>query len=235
MIRKITRVTNSLHLSPSQKTRMHFEAQGYRVFDCEFRIRNKFTTKDLFGILDFICIGKGRTIGVQSTSAGNAISRLKKIKASPNLAPLLADGWHVVLQGWADSDNAIDRPNRYAVFSKTSIQIHNLPAEECGSTVNTDCFHSYRGMKGYAHEAVKHSVGEYVRGEAHTNGVESFWALLKRGHYGVFHLMSPKHLHRYVNEFSGRHNLGHDTIVNLNAVTDGMVGRRLTYANLTSD
>ena len=57
------------------------------------------------------------------------------------------------------------------------------------------------------HEAVYHSVGEYVRGKAHTNGIESFWSMLKRGYHGVYHQMSPKHLQRYVNEFAGRHNL----------------------------
>jgi hypothetical protein len=58
------------------------------------------------------------------------------------------------------------------------------------------------------------------------------WALLKRGHYGTFHHMSAKHLHRYVNEFSTRHNVGHGTIANLNVAVDGMMGKRLTYKEL---
>ena len=65
-----------------------------------------------------------------------------------------------------------------------------------GSTIYTDGHKGYAGLRGYSHEAVQHSVGEYVRDRAHTNGVESFWALLKRGHYGIFHCMSAKHLHR---------------------------------------
>ena len=58
-----------------------------------------------------------------------------------------------------------------------------------GATVVTDNFASYHGLdrEGYAHIAINHSVGEYIRGKAHTNGIESFWALLKRGHYGVYH------------------------------------------------
>ena len=65
-----------------------------------------------------------------------------------------------------------------------------------------------RGLTDYAHETVNHSVGEYVRGQAHTNGIESFWALLKRGYVGVFHHFTWKHLHRYLREFEARSNLG---------------------------
>ena len=76
---------------------------------------------------------------------------------------------------------------------------------ERGATAYTDDHGSYHGLP-LEHESVKHSVGEYVRGKAHTNGIESFWSLLKRGYYGTFHYMSEKHLHRYVNEFAVRHN-----------------------------
>ena len=54
------------------------------------------------------------------------------------------------------------------------------------------------------HESVRHSIGEYVKGLAHTNGLESFWATLKRGRSGVYRHPSVKHLHRCVQEFSGR-------------------------------
>ncbi len=74
-----------------------------------------------------------------------------------------------------------------------------------GSNLFTDSYSAYEGMPDYEHEAVKHSAGEYVRGMAHTNGIESFWSLLKRGYVGTYHQLSTKHLHRYVNEFSHRH------------------------------
>lgn len=56
------------------------------------------------------------------------------------------------------------------------------------------------------HFSVNHSVREYVREQTHTNGLESFWSMLKRGYTGTYHHMSPKHLQRYVDEFEGRHN-----------------------------
>ena len=59
----------------------------------------------------------------------------------------------------------------------------------------------------FEHEAVKHSISEYVRDQAHTNGIESFWSLLERGYHGTYHHMSAKHLQRYVNEFAGRANV----------------------------
>ena len=74
-----------------------------------------------------------------------------------------------------------------------------------GATVYTDGWKEYIGVSQH-HETVNHGSKEYVRGQAHVNGIESFWGLLKRGYQGVYRKMSPKHLHRYVNEFAGRHN-----------------------------
>ena len=84
------------------------------------------------------------------------------------------------------------------------------------------------------HFPVNHSVGKYVREQAHTNGLESFWSMLKRGYNGTFHHISPKHLHRYVDEFSGRHNeRPMDTIDQIAAVVRRSAGKRLTYQELT--
>ncbi|WP_417595309.1 IS1595 family transposase [Parasphingorhabdus sp.] len=107
-----------------------------------------------------------------------------------------------------------------------------------GATVVTDDFPAYRGLsgKGYTHHTVNHSAGEYVRHYCiHTNGIESFWSLLKRGYYGVYHYMSPKHLHRYVNEFSFRHNTREAGTMGFIDMTIGcMDGKRLTYKELIS-
>lgn len=106
-----------------------------------------------------------------------------------------------------------------------------------GGTVVTDEFKAYRTLPahGFTHKTVRHSVGEYVRDMAHTNGIESFWALLKRGHYGIYHYMSAKHLHRYVNEFSFRHNTARVGTMNFIEMTiDRMVTKRLTSKKLTN-
>lgn len=107
---------------------------------------------------------------------------------------------------------------------------------EAGSTVVTDSHRSYNGLRdAYTHVSVNHSIGEYVKGKAHTNGIESFWALLKRGHYGVYHMMSAKHLHRYVNEFAFRHNTAQvGTMGFISMTIDRMFNKRLTYKELIS-
>jgi len=100
------------------------------------------------------------------------------------------------------------------------------------ATVYSDDAAAYRGLPR-EHEVVKHSVGEYVRDQAHTNGVESFWASLKRGYQGVYHKMSPKHLDRYVREFAGRHNTRpEDTLDQMSTTAQRMDRKRLRYTDL---
>ena len=74
------------------------------------------------------------------------------------------------------------------------------------SAVFTDDHRSYTNLDDYKHAVVRHSAREYVDGIANINGIESFWALLKRGVYGTYHNVSKKHLQRYVDEFVFRHN-----------------------------
>ena len=100
-----------------------------------------------------------------------------------------------------------------------------------GTMVYSDEAKAYEGIVD--HEAVRHGVGQYVKGQAHINGMESFWAMMKRAHMGTFHKMSPKHLDRYVDEFAGRHNVRcQDTLVQMRLVVQGFEGRRLTYDQL---
>ncbi len=102
---------------------------------------------------------------------------------------------------------------------------------EDGAVVYTDEARAYDGLEN--RESVKHSVEEYVRGMVHTNGVESFWSMLKRAHKGIYHKMSAKHLQRYVKEFAGRHNIREmDTLAQMQHVVAAMVGKRLMYKDL---
>ena len=108
---------------------------------------------------------------------------------------------------------------------------------EPGSTIYTDALQSYRGItrKGYQHEALNHKANEYVKGMAHTNGIESMWAILKRGLDGTFHHVSVKHLDRYVNEFTFRLNEGNcqvDTADRMAALFGAMPGKPITYKEL---
>ena len=107
---------------------------------------------------------------------------------------------------------------------------------EAGSVLMTDGNPAYDALGGeYERHVVQHSVGEYVRGMAHTNGVESFWSLLKRAYIGVFHHMSPKHLHRYIDEFAARYNLGKaPSSVRVDALLSNAIGVRLTWAELVA-
>lgn len=103
--------------------------------------------------------------------------------------------------------------------------------ESPDTPVYTDSNPAYKNRRN--HESINHSVGEYVRGQVHTNGIESFWALLERGYKGIFHKITAKHLHRYVNEFAGRLNIrDYDTLDMMIQLARCMVGKRLTYKAL---
>ena len=104
------------------------------------------------------------------------------------------------------------------------------------SIIMTDEWAAYRGLSAdyrFGHLTVNHSQGEYARGGVHTNTVESYFALLKRGVYGTFHSISKKHLGRYCDEFSFRWNTRklNDGDAMVEAVK-GMVGKQLPYSVL---
>ena len=99
-----------------------------------------------------------------------------------------------------------------------------------GATVHTDEASAYASMPEFTHEAVNHSAGEYVRGSVHTNGIESFRSLFKRGYYGTYHHMSGQHLRRYLAEFSGRNRVRKaDTAEQMRVLARGLVGQVLTW------
>ena len=106
-----------------------------------------------------------------------------------------------------------------------------------GAEVFTDEARAYQSLVlAFRHQAVKHSVGEYVRGQTHTNGIESFWSMLKRAHKGTFHKLSPKHLDRYVQEFAAKHNMRDSgTLAQMRHTVARLVGRNLLYRDLIAD
>jgi len=113
-----------------------------------------------------------------------------------------------------------------------ALVMENLCPED--GVLMTDAAVVYKHLGAhFEHHVVNHSIGEYVRGQAHTNGIESFWATLKRGYMGTYHKMSHKHLSRYITEFAGRHNVrDYDTIIQMEMLAKGFEGKRLRYKDL---
>jgi transposase-like protein len=107
---------------------------------------------------------------------------------------------------------------------------------EGGSELHTDEHLGYQGLAYYYfHETVNHAVGEYSRNGVTTNGMESVWAVMKRGIHGVYHQVSAKHITRYVDEFTFRLNDGNvkrHTLDRLESFIAATKGLRLTYARL---
>ena len=133
-------------------------------------------------------------------------------------------------------DRATNRVKARVIKHTDGPTLHRFvrASAEDGAKLYTDDAAAYKGLEN--HETVKHSVREYVNGMAHTNGIESFWSMLKRGYHGVYHRMSEKHLQRYVNEFAGRHNMREmDTIDQMRHVVAGMIGKRLMYKELVAE
>ncbi len=121
---------------------------------------------------------------------------VKRINEKTPVFGIVETGGKVVVKvsDWVSKKNAKELINNYV---------------EKGSTMVTDSFAMYAFLsKGseFTHVVVDHSKGEYVKGGFHTNGIENFWSLLKRGIIGIFHQVSPWHLQRYCDEFASRYN-----------------------------
>lgn len=115
---------------------------------------------------------------------------------------------------------------------KPTLQRFVLQNTTASAIVYSDGASAYNGLPR-KHQAVRHSIGHYVDGRVHTNGIESFWSGLKRGYKGVYHKMSVKHLSRYLAEFQARHNnRWRDTFDQMKLTAKGAIGKRLKYADL---
>ena len=119
--------------------------------------------------------------------------------------------------------------------TKQTIQPIIMEHVSKGANVMSDEWKAYKGLSSqYSHSVVKHGEGIYVVGNAHTNTIEGFWSLLKRGIVGIYHSVSVKHLDKYLDEFEYRYNsrtMGEaqrfDNMLQLSE-------KRLTYKNLIS-
>ena len=102
---------------------------------------------------------------------------------------------------------------------------------DTSSVVMTDDFKGYRPLRHeFNHKSVNHSLGQYVDGQVHTNTIEGYFSLLKRGIIGVFHHVSKKHLHRYLTEFDFRYNMRKSSDGMRTTAALGLIeGRRLMY------
>ena len=126
-------------------------------------------------------------------------------------------------------------PNNKAGAIQGNVRKH----VEAGTALYTDAHQSYKGLgSDYAHQVVDHAL-EYVNGQIHTNGLENFWSLLKRGINGTYVSIEPFHLFRYLDEQTFRYNnrATKDNPLNdsdrFNLVTSQFLGKRLTFAQLT--
>ena len=108
---------------------------------------------------------------------------------------------------------------------------------EPGATVYSDEAAACKRLaQDFDHGAVNHSVSQYVRGQAHANGMESFWAMSKRAHDRTFHKMSPNHLQRHVSEFAGKHNIRNsETLAQMRDTVARLVARNFLHRDLIAD
>lgn len=121
-------------------------------------------------------------------------------------------------------------PNR----KKSAIQAQVKKHVEAGPALYSDALLSYNGLAGeYAHEVIDHAVA-YVDGKIHTNGLENFWSLLKRGINGTYVSVEPFHLFRYLDEQSFRFsNRKMTDAERFGIAVSGIVGKRVTFDQLT--
>ena len=145
-----------------------------------------------------------------------------------------------IVMGMLDRDSRQVRAKVIPNVKRETLQTAILSEIEKGSTVYTDGYSSYDDLaaQDYIHETVNH-IEEYVRGEVHTQGIENFWSLLKRGLTGTYVAVEPFHLDRYVTEQVFRYN---NRATKDNPLQDSdrfmlalsqIAGKRLTYAELT--
>lgn len=180
--------------------------------------------------------GEGKTVEADETFIGGKIKNMHKSKRPTKK---LGGSW-----GKETVFSLVERGGRVKSIHTPSVSASTLrpilfAQVDRKSFLMTDDAGQYRHMnRDYRHTAVNHSAGEYVRGEAHTNTVEGYFSILKRGVTGTYHHVSQKHLKRYLAEFDFRYNqrasLGVSDTQRANKALAGIEGKRMTYQQSAS-
>jgi transposase-like protein len=139
-----------------------------------------------------------------------------------------------ILERGKDGKHSTVRTSVVSNRRKKALQAEVREHVEAGSALYTDALKSYEGLNEFQHQVVDHAV-EYVRGKVHTNGMENFWSLLKRGLHGTYVSVEPFHLFRYLDEQTYRFNSRKLTDAErFDIAVRGIVGKRLTFDQLTA-
>ena len=166
--------------------------------------------------------------------------RVRKMNASQRIKFTGTRGWSGkeivagLLERGKDGKASRVKVKHVADSKRPTVQGEIRQHVELGSEIHTDTLRSYNGLnKDFVHQVIDHAR-EYVRGHVHTNGIENFWSLLKRGIRGTYVSVEPFHLFRYLDEQAFRFNEreGTDSERFLKGII-GIIGRRLQYAKLT--
>jgi transposase-like protein len=187
--------------------------------------------------------GEGGEVEVDETFVGGKFKNMHARKRNKIVRETGASAGAVtktVVLGILDRDLREVRATVVRNTSRITLQKEVLKQVEHGTNVYTDQLRSYQKLEqNYVHEVVNHAE-TYVKGRVHTNGLENFWSLLKRGLNGTYVAVEPFHLFRYVDEQAFRYNQRRDA--QGNKLNDGerfkqalsqIVGKRLTFAEVT--
>lgn len=205
-----------------------------------------------------------RTIGVTYKTAWFLCHRIREAMREPNPDDQIGGGGSTVEADetfWGTEDKYRNKPSqpgtnhKIKIFSLVdrsgkarSFHVPNVRATtlrpilkeqlKADTKLYTDKGGQYRYMhQDFPHDTVDHGIGEYVRGDVHTNTVEGYFSIMKRGLNGVYQHVSEKHLKRYLGEFdfrySYRQKLGFDDLDRTKLALKGIEGKRLTYRTAT--